>query len=222
MNFSFASFYILLLEDELPHCIPNNMADHLLNPQVSRRHLSPGSHNGLRLDTRHTRPSRADGYDYKNVGRSPQRMNTELSSRPPAPKPSPRSGITATAATQDAFQDLTLVESPEIQNDEAIYKIGWKPAGSRRARVPDLEKGTNNGALIATDGPKPPNQAGSRSMGVPSEGNVSEARADADIKHIKLGWTLAHKEAKREFVLNVAAPVIGAQDADLQRRVLWR
>ena len=195
------------------------MADHLLNPQVSRRHLSPGSRNGLRLDTR---PSRADGYDYKNVGRSPQRMGTELSSRPPAPKPSPRLGITSTAATQDAFQDLTRIESPEIQNDEAIYKIGWKPAGSRRARVPDLEKGTNNGALIATDGPKTPYQAGSRSMGVPSEGNASEAHADADIEYIKLGWTLAHKEAKREFVLNVAAPVIGAQDADLQRRVLWR
>lgn len=213
------SLYTFSLEDESLYCTFRNMATGLLRPETSPSHLSPESQNGLRVNTR---VSRADGYDYKNVGRSPARMNTELSSRLPAPSSSPRSKVTSTATIQEPFRDLTPVDSPEAQNDDAVYKIGYRPAGSRRARVPDLEKGTNNGAPTGTNGPQNQYQPGHRKSGLPVGGDVAEAQADADTKYIKLGWTMAHKEARREFELNVAAPVIGAQDADLQRRVLWR
>lgn len=178
---------------------------------MSRDHLSPGSH---------TRLSPTDGYDYNNVELSPEGMKTEQSSRLPAPSSSPKS--TSPAKSQEAFPDLTKVRSPKNQNDEAISYIGYRPAGSRRAKVPDLEKGTNYGAPTDAYGHENQSQPGSRTLNTQSGGNWPEAQADGDTKYIKLGWTMAHSEAKTKFLLNVAAPVIGAQDPDLQRRVLWR
>ena len=195
------------------------MATSLLKPQMSRHHLSPGSRDGLRLHTRH---NRADGYDYNNVGRLPERMNTELSSRLTASSSSQKPKFTSTTTIQETFPDLTPVKSPENQDDEAINDTGYRPAGSRRAKVPDLEKGTNNGAPTGSNGHENQYLAGSRNSSIRSGGNVADAHPDADTKYIKLGWTLAHNEAKSEFLLNVAAPVIGAQDADPQRRVLWQ
>lgn len=195
------------------------MATGFLEPQSSRNHRRSGFHDALRLNTG---LGRADGYDYNNVGRSPERMKTELSSRLLGPTSSSNSKLPFPARVKEAFPDLTRVTSPENQHDEAISYIGYRPAGSRRAKVPDLEKGTSDGALTGTKGHGTQIEVGSRSSRMPSGGSVSEADADAVTKYIKLGWTMAQSAAKCKFLLNVAAPINSAQDADPQRRVLWR
>lgn len=163
-----------------------------------------------------------DGYKYNDVEISQEGMLTEPLSFPPT-----GSLPSVSSPPVPATEPRPNPELAKSANDKALgstetvpYKpyIGQRPAGYRRAKVPDLEKGLISEEPTSVNGHGHQGPNSSQTSGWQPFGNPANQQKKTDLRYVKLNWKMAHDE----LLLNIGPPKTGPSEAELPKRVLWR
>ncbi len=158
-----------------------------------------------------------DGYNYHDVGPSPEDVPTKEKEDDKIAEAETPSRAGLNRAEAGAAQVL----------EDAKTNFYARPPGSRRAKVPDEENPTNsiphsNGPLAPTGpAPKAPASFWRRRVKGISRTNTLETRSETKLRHVKLHWEKGKHEGKEKLLLDAIQRDPNAK-SESQNHVVWQ